>query len=73
MHKESLFCMFLVGLVSGIGLVMGYMYLSENSPLMTRQHAFDNISSKYIQMAERAERCSEALNLNSSEQSDSQS
>lgn len=62
MSKGLLLCMFLVGFVTGSIMVTGYMFLSDNSPLMVRQIAFDDMSDSYISLAKEFGELLDSLN-----------
>ncbi|ODS09631.1 hypothetical protein [Vibrio scophthalmi] len=53
MDKGLLLCIFLIGLVVGGGCVTGYMYLSDDSPLMARQKAFDDTAKDLIELSKQ--------------------
>lgn len=53
MDKGLLLCTFLIGLAVGGGGVTGYMYLSDNSPLMVRQKAFDDTADDLIELSKQ--------------------
>ncbi|HHP0492471.1 hypothetical protein [Vibrio harveyi] len=53
MDKGLLLCTFLIGLVFGSGGVTGYMYLSDDSPLMVRQKAFDDTAKDFIELSKQ--------------------
>lgn len=53
MDKGLILCTFLIDLVVGWVGVTGYMYLSDNSPLMVRQKAFDDIADDLIELSKQ--------------------
>lgn len=53
MDKGLRLCTFLIGLVVGGGCVTGYMYVSDDSPLMVRQKAFDDTAKDLIELSKR--------------------
>ncbi|MCG9575405.1 hypothetical protein L1D14_04060 [Vibrio tubiashii] len=53
MAKGLLFCAFLIGLVVGGSVVTGYMYFSDDSPLMVRQKAFEDTASDLLALSEQ--------------------
>nr|AKN36627.1 hypothetical protein [Vibrio splendidus]AKN40572.1 hypothetical protein [Enterovibrio norvegicus] len=50
---DKLFCVFLIGLVVGGGAVTGYMYFSDDSPLIVRQKAFEDTANDLIELSKQ--------------------
>ncbi|WP_199868155.1 hypothetical protein [Vibrio anguillarum] len=53
MNKGLLIFVFLIGLVVGSGAVTSYMYISDDSPLMIRQKAFDDTANDLIELSKQ--------------------
>ncbi|EGR1049102.1 hypothetical protein RZ186_003334 [Vibrio cholerae] len=59
--KTLLTCAFLVGLAVGVVGLTSYMYLSESSPLMVRQRAFENTAEDFTKWLENESKAQDVL------------